>query len=203
MLRATLLVYMTQWLTHAASWNNAKLFGSHWGHNLCRNATKVRCLLSIGPCWFLHMMRYRRHRDTCFSCKSFGKRRTTCSSAGGVIKSFFLHICYMSHPSDVKWCFFCVCLVHRTFFLYEEPIELGLRRDMSCCADSIDSRQRFFHSFETCTLALPAEADLAFISLLLTRQDELVHLPLLGQIVQLSNWIYDRLNGALGLKWCG
>lgn len=147
-------------------------------------------------------MRYRRHRDTCFSCKSFGKRRTTCSSAGGVIKVFFVFYIYATcHiPLTSSDFFLCVCLVHRTFFIHEEPIELGLSRDMSCCADSIDSRQRFFHSFETCTLALPAEADLAFISLLLTRQDELVHLPLLGQIVQLSNWIYDRLNGALELK---
>ena len=57
--------------------------------------------------------------------------------------------------------------------------------------------QRFFHSFEACTLALPVEPELCFISMLLRRQEELVHLPLLGHIVQLENWIYDRLNGCL------
>lgn len=53
---------------------------------------------------------------------------------------------------------------------------------LQACAGPVGKlRQRFFHSFEACSLALPVEPDLSFISLLLIKQDELAHLPLLGQ----------------------
>lgn len=35
---------------------------------------------------------------------------------------------------------------------------------------------------------------------LVTRKEELSHLPLLGHLVRLRNWIFDRLDGALAKK---
>ncbi|CAK9070805.1 unnamed protein product [Durusdinium trenchii] len=54
---------------------------------------------------------------------------------------------------------------------------------------------RFFRSFELCSLAVPTAPELSFVSALVTRQEQLAHLPLLGQIVVIQNWISDRLHG--------
>lgn len=51
-----------------------------------------------------------------------------------------------------------------------------------------------------CTLAPPTEPELKFVADLVTRKEELSHLPLLGHLVRLRNWIFDRLDGALAKK---
>lgn len=61
--------------------------------------------------------------------------------------------------------------------------------------------QRFFHSYESCALALPVEPELEFIADLVNRREEMSHLPLLGHFVRLQNWIFDRLDGTLPKKF--
>lgn len=62
---------------------------------------------------------------------------------------------------------------------------------------SLSYMQNFFHDYEKCTLALPVEDDLKFVSDLVNRREELSHLPLLEHFIRIRNWIFDRLDGAL------
>ena len=65
---------------------------------------------------------------------------------------------------------------------------------------SLSYLYNFFHSFQACALALPWEAEFAFVAALVNRRQELAHLPLLGHFVQIQNWIFDRLNGVVPSK---
>ena len=51
-----------------------------------------------------------------------------------------------------------------------------------------------------CSLDPPFEPELKFVAELVIRKEELSHLPLLGHLVRLRNWIFDRLDGALPKK---
>ncbi|CAJ1415619.1 unnamed protein product [Effrenium voratum] len=82
--------------------------------------------------------------------------------------------------------------------LHQEALRTSQAQEQLMQLHDFRVRRSFLHfRFEACKLVLPAAPELSFVTALITRQEELSHLPLLAQIVVVQNWIFDRLNRAL------